>query len=157
MIGLPGSGKSTLRNKLLSDLDDVFIYSTDDVLESIAKKEGATYAEVFQKNISIASQECDSALNEAIKENRSVLWDQTNTGLGKRRKILGMFDPKIYDRICYCIIPPRNDEEQQILQDRLSSRSKPIPSYVIESMRSSYVEPSLKEGFDKIVFVNMKD
>ena len=61
-----------------------------------------------------------------------------------------------YVKICYCIVPPRNEREEEELARRLASRhGKTIPADVLESMRKSYAMPTMDEGFDYIAFADM--
>ena len=147
MVGLPGSGKSTFLN---STNDDGFVYSTDNYIEMGAKLNGLTYDEAFKEFINPATKYTNDMLTVAVKQGMDVYWDQTNMSSKKRLGILSKF-PKSYRKVCYCIMPPRDDDEWAELNRRLASREgKNIPHNVIESMADSYVEPTLDEGFDEV-------
>jgi predicted ABC-type ATPase len=160
MVGLPGLGKSTLLNFIDNPEfgDTVFVYSTDAYIEAQAKAVGKNYSEVFELFIDKATVRMNALLDIAIKEGADVYWDQTNLGVGKRRKIINRMRQAGYQVRCVCIVPP---EEGHIsdLKDwkyRLQNRpGKTIPDHVLSNMYKSFVIPTIEEGFDMITFYNM--
>jgi tRNA uridine 5-carbamoylmethylation protein Kti12 len=162
MVGLPGLGKSTLvedQRKVYERIDmDVFVYSTDNILERIAKFLGKTYDDVFEKHIKSATVEADIDLAEAIKNRQDIIFDQTNLGVGKRRKIINRMKQAGYQVRCECIVPPESDYDgdKEDWVYRLANRpGKTIPQHVLSNMIESFVEPTIDEGFDMITFYNM--
>lgn len=157
LVGLPGSGKSTFRS-FIDDpefADTVFVYSTDDILEDIARATKNTYNGVFKDHIAGATKCADERLKLALDGGYSVYWDQTNMSPKKRKSILSKF-PKNYTKECRCVVPPRNSDEWAELSRRLLSREgKTIPHHIVESMADTYVEPELDEGFDYIEIVDI--
>jgi hypothetical protein len=163
MVGLPAMGKSTLVTfeELLYEKIDMplFVYSTDNILESIANQLGKTYNDVFEKHIKSATVEADIDLAYAIKERQDIIWDQTNLGVGKRRKIINRMKQAGYQIRCSCIIPPEEGhfDDLKVWKQRLGSRpGKTIPDEVISNMYKSFVVPTIEEGFDMITFYNMQ-
>lgn len=151
LVGLPGSGKSTL----ISQAKDAFIYSTDDYIEGVAVMKGKTYSDVFQDHIKEATAAMNTRLKDEIAKGGNVIWDQTNMSDKKRRSILSQF-PKTYTKSCICIRPPSNIDEWKELKRRLDSRpGKNIPWYIVQSMAASFVAPTKSEGFDHLTFYNM--
>jgi len=162
MVGLPGLGKSTLvesQRKVYERIDmDLFVYSTDGILERIAAFLGKTYDDVFEKHIKSATAEADIDLAYAIKERQDIIWDQTNLGMGKRRKIINRMKQAGYQVRCECIIPPESDYDgdKEDWVERLANRpGKTIPQHVLSNMIDSFVHPTIDEGFDMITFYNM--
>lgn len=160
MVGLPGLGKSTLLN-FADDPefgDTVFIYSTDNYIEQQAAALDKTYDEVFQDYISKATTRMNALLDIAIKEGIDVYWDQTNLGVGKRRKIINRMKQAGYQVRCNCIIPPEAGwlDDQKVWANRLRNRpGKTIPQNILTNMIESFTVPSVDEGFDMITFYNM--
>jgi adenylate kinase len=76
-VGLPGSGKSTCIQSAYTNPTQ-FVYSTDDLLEVAAKELGSTYNDVFETLIKSVTKSADNMLAGAIKQNKDVVWDQTN-------------------------------------------------------------------------------
>lgn len=162
MVGLPGLGKSTLvdsQRKIYDCIEmDLFVYSTDGILERIAKFLGKTYDDVFEKHIKSATTEADIDLAYAIKKRQDIVWDQTNLGVGKRRKIINRMNQAGYQVRCECIVPPESDYDgdKEDWVQRLANRpGKTIPQNVLTNMIESFIMPTIKEGFDMITFYDM--
>lgn len=162
MVGLPAMGKSTLvesQRKIYDGIEmPVFVYSTDNILERIAKFLGKTYNDVFEEHIKSAMTEADIDLAEAIKNRHDIIFDQTNLGVGKRRKIINRMRQAGYQVRCECIVPPEEGwlDDLKVWNQRLESRpGKTIPLEVISNMMKSFVVPTADEGFDMITFYNM--
>jgi len=157
MVGLPGLGKSTIVKGMYKDAD-TFVYSTDDILERIAKFLGKTYDEVFEKHIKSATTEADIDLAYAIKEQKDIIWDQTNLGVKKRAKIINRMRQAGYQVRCECIVPPASDYsgDKEDWAQRLANRpGKTIPQHILSNMIESFVMPTADEGFDMITFYDM--
>jgi len=82
LIGLPGSGKSTFRNE---HGEPYVVLSSDDFIEQRAIAEGVTYTEVFADAVDDASRHVHRNFREALANNASIMWDQTNLTPKKRR------------------------------------------------------------------------
>jgi tRNA uridine 5-carbamoylmethylation protein Kti12 len=157
MVGLPGMGKSTFIANTWKGTS-AFIYSTDKFIEEAAAVFGKTYDEMFEDNIKGATESMSALLVEAIKNRQDIIWDQTNLGVGKRRKIINRMKEAGYQVCCACIIPPEEGwfDDLKVWKRRLESRpGKTIPNEVISNMMKSFVVPTLDEGFDMIMFHNM--
>lgn len=158
LVGLPATGKSYLVDKIKGDLTSCWIYSTDMYIEAMAEDSGLTYDEVFESNIQDATRFNNEKVEFAAQMGIDVIWDQTNLGLRKRKKILDFFKGYGYRVECHGIRPP--DPEKLGFQlewrRRLDSREgKTIPLHVMSNMLQSYHEPSDEEGFDKVSYYNM--
>jgi predicted kinase len=153
LIGLPASGKSTFRSKYSAF--DHFVYSTDDIIEEIAKENNSTYSETFSDEVvKAAIERADEALAVAVSANRYIVWDQTNLGMYKRQKALSMI-PDHYNKLGYVFLPPCLAEDFAELKRRLTSREgKSIPESVMIDMMDRYQMPTITEGFDDLVFVD---
>ena len=160
MVGLPAMGKSTLLN-FTNDPgfgDTVFVYSTDAYIEEQAKALGKTYNDVFQDYIGKATTRMNALLDVAIQMGVDVYWDQTNLGVGKRRKIINRMKQAGYQVRCECIIPPESDYtgDKEDWAHRLANRpGKTIPQNVLTNMIESFIMPTIEEGFNMITFYNM--
>lgn len=158
MVGLPAMGKSTLVAEMNTMNPDLFVYSTDNILERIGKELGKTYNEVFEKHIKSAQTEADIWLAEAMKNKLDIVFDQTNLGVGKRKKIINRIQQAGYQVRCDCIVPPEagDFDDLKTWKQRLNNRpGKTIPQYVLSYMMENFVEPTIEEGFDMITFYNM--
>lgn len=162
MVGLPGLGKSTLvesHRRVYGSIDmDLFVYSTDNIIERIAEQLGKTYDDVFERHIKSATAEADIDLAEAIKNRQDIICDQTNLGAGKRRKIINRMKQAGYQVCCEYIVPPEAGwlDAQKAWKHRLEGRpGKTIPQHVLSNMIESFVEPTTDEGFDMVTFYSM--
>lgn len=148
LVGLPGSGKSTW---IKNNNTDWVIVSTDDIIEGIAKEKGLTYSDVWESNIKFATKKADSIFQEAIKDNRTIVWDQTNMTSKKRKSILNRI-PKGYKKICVVFETPMHIIEQRLI-NREKETGKHIPKFVLINMNKSYEKPNLSEGFDEVIII----
>ena len=156
MVGLPAMGKSTLIKGMFTP--DTWIYSTDMYIEQVAEDNGITYNEAFESNIKAATEFNESKLDTMITFRKNIIWDQTNLGAGKRRKIINRMSQAGYQVCCDCIVPPEpgHFDDLKVWKRRLENRpGKTIPQHVLSNMWESYVEPSIEEGFDMITYYNM--
>lgn len=157
MIGLPAMGKSTLVEGMYKP--DTFIYSTDKFIEDAAAHFGTTYNEAFEDNIKAATDSMNALLDVAIRERQDIIWDQTNLGVGKRKKIINRMKQAGYQVRGHCILPPEAGHISD-LKDwkyRLANRpGKTIPENVLTNMYESFTVPTVSEGFDMITFYNMQ-
>lgn len=155
-VGLPALGKSTFIKKLKTD--DVWIYSTDMYIDAVAEDNGITYSEAFASNIDAATKFNEQKLKTMINLGRDIIWDQTNLGVGKRRKIINRMRAAGYTVNCVCLMPPEAGwiDDQKEWKRRLESRpGKIIPTHVLSNMLESFVVPTAAEGFDRIEYYSM--
>ena len=162
MVGLPGTGKSTLvklQQEIYDAIDlDLFVYSTDQFIEDAARQFGKTYNEAFEDNIKGATSAMEKLLSEAIEKGSDIIWDQTNLGVKKRKKIVNRMKQAGYQVRCECIMPPEpaHISDQKDWNFRLENRpGKNIPNHILKNMIESYVVPTIEEGFDMVSFYNM--
>lgn len=158
MVGLPAMGKSTRVAALAAMNPDVFVYSTDAILERTAEQLGKTYDDVFEKHIKSATTEADIDLAEAIKNRLDIVWDQTNLGAKKRAKIINRMRKAGYEVECECIVPPESGhlDDLKVWKRRLANRpGKTIPNHILSNMCETYTMPAVDEGFERVIFFNM--
>jgi predicted kinase len=144
LIGVPGSGKSTWV-KLQDWAKDCVVVSTDEFVEDYAKEVGSTYSEVFDDYMPTAVKLMADKVVRAREQGKDIIWDQTSTTEGARRKKFNMLPD--YEHIAVVFKTPEMDE----LKRRLASRpGKNIPSHVMVQMIRGFVMPTLDEGFTEI-------
>lgn len=144
LIGVPGSGKSTwIKNQEWAK--DIPVVSTDRFVDEYAEKMGKTYSEVFDEYMPIAVRLMANQVEICKANNLDIIWDQTSTTEGSRRKKFNML--RDYEHIAVVFKTPEMDE----LKHRLASRpGKNIPSHVMVQMIKGFVMPTLDEGFTEI-------
>jgi len=152
LVGLPGSGKSTwTQKKIASSEHNYVIVSSDDEIERLAAKDGLNYTQGFDKYVGQATAIMKQKFREAVNNNESIIWDQTNMTPKKRRGILQQI-PSNYKKVA--VVFEIDDEElNRRLDNRSKTTGKTIPPHVIKSMAQSYIPPTKSEGFDEVKFV----
>lgn len=152
LVGLPASGKSTWRSK--NDDLKTYFFSTDDIIERVAKNEDKTYSDVFKKTIKTATKIANREFADALAAGKNVVIDRTNMTEAARAKYISA--AKEYTVNCVCFAPPKTAEDWLELDKRLSNRpGKEIPAEVIQQMAKSYEKPKLAEGFNQITFLDI--
>lgn len=158
MVGLPATGKSTLGAEMREMNPDAFVYSTDIFIEECAALNGVTYNDAFTDFIEPATKNMNERVEIAIRSGQDIIWDQTNTGVKKRSKIINRMKQAGYRIECHFIRPPGDSQisDQVEWKNRLNGRpGKTIPANIMASMSENLVEPTLDEGFDEVVVYNM--
>lgn len=163
LIGLPCSGKSTVREAYLkaraSSYDDVFVLSTDDALEAIADARGLTYQDALREHFSDAREEMETIKGAALAQAHTgcrvlLIHDQTNTGSKARRQTLQntrILAPKVFTATAVVLPLISLDQFRARNYARAERTGKDIPEDVFTSMRARYQVPTEAEGFSEII------
>ena len=147
LVGVPAAGKSTWI-KLQDWSKDCVVVSTDDFVEDYAKEVGSTYSEVFDAYMPTAVKLMAEKVVNAREQGKDIIWDQTSTTIGSRRKKFSMLP--YYDHVAVVFKTP----ELVVLKERLASRpGKNIPSHVMVQMIRGFQAPTIYEGFTEIIVV----
>ena len=145
MVGLPGSGKSTIAELLKNEYEESVIVSTDTIREEVFKDVNNmdNNSEVFK----IAHER----IKDSIKSGKTTIVDCCNISMKSRRPIIDI-GKKLNCTICAYIVPTLIDECYR----RNKSRDRQVPDNVIERMHKGFQIPFYDEGFDviKIHYVN---
>lgn len=149
LVGLPASGKSTLRDAMANYVREMgstcTVISSDDYIEAEAAKIGKTYTEAFSQFADAGRRHCNEQMALAMAFGHGVIiWDQTNLTAKKRASIANRVSRRLYNVGCIWV-----SVEDDVLATRLKSRpGKEIPDAVIEKMRADFERPNIDEGFD---------
>lgn len=154
MIGIPGSGKSTYIKKILSQNPekDYVVLSTDDLIELWGQERGLNYTQAFAKlNFKQIQKQFDKKFEDALKDKKNIIIDQTNLTAKSRAKKLSLIpDDYITTGIVFKVDP---EEVQKRLVKREQETGKSIPSHVVQNMVKSFEMPNYSE-FDEIKIIN---
>ena len=140
MVGIPGSGKTTLRNNLdynatVISPDDFIGYTKDNPWTPKAAKD--------------AWRKSDLLLKEAlIRKDELIIFDATFVGSKKRSKYIGMAKKYDADVIAvYCKTP----FEVALERNNTRESSRKISKFVMDSMLGRLEPPVVDEGFKYIL------
>jgi predicted kinase len=168
LCGLPGCGKSTLRNKLLQfDSDEIAdclsvadrstlkfdVISSDDFIEQKSKDRGITYSQGFRLFVDQAEKHVFEQLRNADKNN--IIVDRTNLSVKSRRRVFSALT-KHFNKIAVYFDIPYEVIDRRVAERALSA-GKNIPAGVLDTMQRSYVYPSVDEGFNQVFCVKYGD
>ena len=149
LVGLPLSGKSTWIRR---NYPDALVISRDDLVLEVYGSDN--YSEAF-KNVDHkeVDRQLDLRLKKANLDGVDVIVDMTNMVPKRRKSTLRYFSDN-YNKEAY-VFPFLSDDEYKLRNDkRNSEENKYIPMGVLKSMKDSYVEPTLDEGFNKITILD---
>lgn len=154
LVGPPGSGKSTWREKFLAtQTSEWVVCSTDDLVEKWAKPRGMTYDEAHAKapwgDINRAFK---NTLMKSIAEGKNVIVDRTSMGTKARKDYLRHLPAEGYEAEAVVFVVD-DVELRRRLKERSEKTGKTIPEAAIRAMNARYETPSKEEGFHKITYV----
>ncbi len=137
MVGLPGSGKSTIA-KELSIKENAVLHSSDDLREELfgdADNQGSN---------ELIFQELHKRISRDLLDGKSVVYDATNPSYKKRKVFIEGLKIGCYKE-CYMVATPY---EKCMRQN--SGRNRRVPEKVIENMYKGIFIPQYFEGWDHI-------
>ncbi len=149
MIGLPGSGKSTVAESY-SKKFNADILSTDDFIEYQAEWFGLTYNEAFSQFYQDAEKAFKSNIANALKDKKNVIIDRTNL-TPKRVKFVKRFIEAGF-QVIYVLVERRDDVLDKVNEERKKT-GRHLSDEVRNRLKESYVPPTIDEGVHKIVYV----
>jgi len=149
LCGIPTSGKSTYAQKHLLDnelCDDYVVLSTDSYIERKALENNISSNESLDRFFSDAVRNMHSALKQAIKESKSIIWDQTNLSPRVRKQKASKVPDSYIKTVVWFDVPLK---EAMIRNQQRPG--KVIPRSVLKRMFYTFDPPSESEGFDQII------
>lgn len=152
LVGVVGTGKSTLCDKLLENSSDLTLVSTDSFVEAYAKEQGKTYDDVHREMGDKPQKMMMNQIRELINQKKGFIWDQTNVFKSARKKKLAFLRQNKYQVIAITI-ELTNDELEKRLRKRIANGGKKVPFKIIKDMMEGYERPSYDEGFLDIYLI----
>jgi len=149
LSGVPCSGKTTWRDRVLLEHPDLVLISSDDRVEQRAAQTGVSYQEAYlaHKDEILAELFADAA--HALGNGLSVIWDQTNLTPDLRREKLAIM-PKSHKAVAVAFeVDPV--EQKRRVDEREKRTGKHIPEFVIAKQNADYSAPTVEEGFHMVV------
>lgn len=145
LIGTPLSGKSTF---IRENYPNTIVISRDELVMEVfgSNDYNKAFKEVNHKEV---DKLLDLKLKDANLGDSDVIIDMTNMVSKRRISTLNYFSNNFYKEAI--VFPFLTDEEYLVRNNKRNElENKFIPMSVIQSMKESYVSPTLEEGFDKI-------
>lgn len=144
MVGIPGSGKSTVAQQL-ADLTQGLIISTDRIREQLYGDE------IVQGNWLEIEQKVLQEMEQAIASSQPIIYDATNAYRPWRLDILEKV-ALVYPKISRSWIAWVLETPMETCKLRNQSRQRQVPESVIEQMEKAIANfpPTLSEGFIKV-------
>ena len=149
LCGIPTSGKSSYVRQGQEEtphLDGFMVLSTDAYIEREAKRLGSTYNQLFDELVGPATEELNNNLRLALRDNLSIIWDQTNLTPKARKRKLAKVPPRYEKTAVWFDI-----SLEEALRRNETRPGKYIPKSIIKRMYASFVPPTKSEGFDHII------
>ena len=147
MVGLSGSGKSSVAKEIAENNSNTIIVSSDNIREDLTGKvedqsKNEEVFKVFHKRI-----------REALENNINVIADATNITMRSRRAIIENVKGIECHKIVYLIPKPF----RQCKIDNLN-RQHPVPEEILDKQIGKFQIPFMEEGFEEgIIHYYMKN
>lgn len=138
MIGLPGSGKSSIAEELKEKLGAI-LHSSDALRKELYGNEDTqdSNAELF--NV------LHSRIKEDLRNGETVIYDATNISYKRRKAFLQELKNINVRKIAYFVATP-----YEVCLERNALRDRVVPEEVIERMYKNFDVPHMYEGWDDI-------
>jgi len=150
LIGMPFSGKTTLRQKLVRKNPRYVVLSTDDTIEQWAKEFDVPYPAIVNSCFTAADTLYYEQAEDAIAAGQNIIVDRTNWRAIGREQILKRLPETGYRRIAIVF-----DTPEDVLEQRRLHSPKQIPTEILEGMRTGF-EPPTPEEFDEIRVISFR-
>lgn len=147
MIGISGSGKSTIAQRLLqsinSDNSRTVLISSDNIREELCgdASDQSKNSQVFELAY--------SRINDSLSCGNNVIWDATNLAPEDRKEVIRIGRNHNAQLVAIQVITPIS-----IAIDRNNSRARRVPVRVIWKQQGRYYAAT-KQEFDRIITVDV--
>jgi len=134
LCGIPGSGKSTLVEKLTG-----FVISTDSIRRFLWQDESVV------KHDKLVFDLAETIMSYLFSRTEDIIFDATNLTIERRKKYINL--AKRYDATVTVLCV---NCHLHIAIERKSSRYRKVPEMIINSLYKSFQKPTIDEGMDLI-------
>lgn len=141
LVGLPGSGKSTISNELNGE-----VFSSDALRKELWGDENT------QGDNTLLFNELHKRIEKGLKEGKNCIYDATNINAKKRIQFLNKIKNIKCEKICILVATDFN-----VCLQRNNLRERKVPYEVIKRMYFNIDIPQYREGWDKIIIKRTQD
>lgn len=145
MVGLQGSGKSTIAQDLKNDMIDCEIVSSDQI-----RKEHN-----YQISNDKVFQHYYARAKELLQNGKSVILDATNITMKSRKQIFEKFKGVDCKKTAYIVNTPINICAERLLERNQEGTQPEVPLDVLYKYQKSFEVPFYEEGWDDIIIHNV--
>ncbi len=138
MIGLPGSGKSTIA-KEIAEKENAIIISTDQLRQELLNDINS------QESNKLIFQEAEKCLEDNLRANKNTIFDATNINYKRRMELLNKLNKFRIKKIAVLVATPYEE-----CLERNKRRDRQVPEEVIRRMYFNFYIPQYYEGFDEV-------
>ena len=134
LCGIPGSGKSTLVEKLTG-----FVISTDSIRRFLWQDESVV------KHDKLVFDLAETIMSYLFSRTEDIIFDATNLTIERRKKYINLakrYDATVTVHWVNCPL--------HIAIERNSRRDRKVPEMIIKSLYKSFQKPTIDEGMDLI-------
>ena len=145
LVGVPGSGKSTTRAKLVQRHPNAVVLCPDDHLMVKGKYVWT------RESCSAAWAKCHKMFKDVLRAGGVAIWDATFTNPGMRHGVVREATKYHSKVIAYEMNTPFS-----VCEERNAARTEDrrVPPDAMGRMIANYMAPHMREGFEKIVVVD---
>ncbi|OUC15479.1 MAG: hypothetical protein B0A82_05880 [Alkalinema sp. CACIAM 70d] len=148
LVGLPGSGKSTIADQLVYQIPSARVISTDGIRAQLFGDEciQGPWLKIW---LEVRQQFLQAAADIAVGEEAGAIFDATNAVRKQRRAAIALARKCGFETVVGLWVAT----PLQICLDRNQARSRQVPKAVIERMaRRLYgAPPRMEDGFDQLL------
>jgi predicted kinase len=143
LIGLPGSGKSSLAQQLVAECPHNQLIATDAIRAQLFGDES------IQGSWLLVWREVQRQFSQAVEEKRQAIYDATNAARKQRREAIATARDRGFTQITGLWL----DTPVQECLERNRLRSRQVPEEVILQMYRQLVDapPTLADGLDRLI------
>lgn len=134
LCGIPGSGKSTLTNKLSGH-----IVSTDSIREFLWNDASNT------SHDRLVFELAESIMDYLLRHKKNVIFDATNVTVKKRKRYLTLAKSRRAKVVLHWVNCPLETAIERNL-----NRKRQVPLRAIRALNKALQTPKIQEGFDLI-------
>lgn len=147
LCGLPYSGKTHVRKRLMQLLDNPQVVSLDDHVLAAAELNHLTYQEAFERFSGEAGRAMYAEFYAGLKKNRPIIVDMTHVTERSRVEKLSKVPQHYRKFVVICEAP------SSIRTLRRAERiDQVVPLEVLRNMERHWEPPTHREGFHAILY-----
>ena len=150
LVGLPGSGKSYLANKMKDQRENYHVFSSDEIRAELNGSEDS------QEKNEVIFATLHNRVKQCLKENSgkraTIIYDACNISWKRRKAFLNEISHIKCDKTCFLVYTPYEKCLENNKQ-RAENGGRFVPEHVIERMYKNFFVPYFYEGWDHIIVV----